>query len=315
MKILSKELRIGMLVVISIVVLVWGINYLKGSNLFDSSRTLYALYGNIGGLQEGSSITVNGFKVGVVKKISLLTDKNYSLLVVLSIEENINIPSNSVSKIVNEDIMGSKGISLLLGNSNINAEQGDTLASDMDRSLKEEVNKQILPLKNKAEQLIGSIDSIVTVITSVLSKDARESLTKSLVSLDNTFTTMSQTMTKVNQIVDQNDERISSIVKNLEANNDKITNILNNFSNLSDDIAQSNIKNLLASLGEVSKKISDSEGSLGMFINDKDLYQNMERSSKELAALIKDIKLHPKRYVDLSLFGGKSKSYKKNKAE
>jgi len=290
MKILSKELRIGMLVVISIVVLVWGINYLKGSNLFDSSRTLYALYGNIGGLQEGSSITVNGFKVGVVKKISLLTDKNYSLLVALSIEENINIPSNSVSKIVNEDIMGSKGISLVLGDSNINTEQGDTLASDMDRSLKEEVNKQILPLKNKAEQLIGSIDSIVTVITSVLSKDARESLTKSLVSLDNTFTTMSQTMTKVNKIVDQNDERISSIIKNLEANNDEITNILKNFSELSDDIAKSNIKTTLASLNEISKKISDSEGSLGMFINDKDLYLNLEKSSKELEALIKDIK-------------------------
>ena len=300
-----------MLVVISIVVLVWGINYLKGSNLFDSSRTLYALYGNIGGLQEGSSITVNGFKVGVVKKISLLTDKNYSLLVALSIEDNINIPSNSVSKIVNEDIMGSKGISLVLGDSNINAEQGDTLASDMDRSLKEEVNKQILPLKNKAEQLIGSIDSIVTVITSVLSKDARESLTKSLVSLDNTFTTMSQTMTKVNKIVDQNDERISSIIKNLEANNDEITNILKNFSELSDDIAKSNIKTTLASLNEISKKISDSEGSLGMFINDKDLYLNLEKSSKELEALIKDIKLNPKRYVGFSVLGGKSKSYKK----
>ena len=311
MKILSKELRIGMLVVISIVVLVWGINYLKGSNLFDSSRTLYALYGNIGGLQEGSSITVNGFKVGVVKKISLLTDKNYSLLVALSIEENINIPNNSVSKIVNEDIMGSKGISLVLGDSNINTEQGDTLASDMDRSLKEEVNKQILPLKNKAEQLIGSIDSIVTVITSVLSKDARESLTKSLVSLDNTFTTMSQAMTKVNKIVDQNDERISSIIKNLEANNDEITNILKNFSELSDNIAKSNIKTTLASLNEISKKISDSEGSLGMFINDKDLYLNLEKSSKELEALIKDIKLNPKRYVGFSVLGGKTKSYKK----
>ena len=315
MKKLSKELRIGILVVMSIVVLVWGINYLKGSNLFDSSKTVYAIYPNIGGLQEGSGISVNGFKVGIVKKISLLTKEDYALLVELNIEKDIDIPSNSVSKIVNEDIMGSKGISLILGDSNTNAQQGDTLVSDMDRSLKEEVNKQILPLKNKAEELISSIDSVVTVITSVLSKDARESLTKSLESLDNTFSTMSKTMTKVNQIVDQNDERISSIVKNLESNNDEITNILKNFSDLSDDIAKSNIKNLLASLGEVSKKISDSEGSLGMFINDKDLYLNMEKSSKELAALIKDIKLHPKRYVDLSLFGGKSKSYKKEKAE
>ena len=315
MKTLSKELRIGILVVMSIVVLVWGISYLKGSNLFDNSRTFYAIYGNIGGLQEGSGVNVNGYKVGVVKKIRLLTDKNYSLLVEISIEKDIDIPSNSVSKIVNTDIMGSKGISLILGDSNTNAQKGDTLYSDMDRSLKEEVNKQILPLKNKAEQLIGSIDSIVTVITSVLSKDARESLTKSLVSLDNTFTTMSQTMTKVSKIVDQNDERISSIIKNLEGNNDEITNILKNFSELSDDIAKSNIKTTLASLNEISKKISDSEGSLGMFINDKDLYLNLEKSSKELEALIKDIKLNPKRYVGFSFLGGKSKSYKKPKGE
>jgi len=312
---MNKEFKIGCVAIVTMAVLFIGVNYLKGINLFDNNRTLYAIYINIGGLQEGSGVSVNGFKVGVVKKISLLTEENYALLVELSIEDDIDIPTNSILKIVNEDIMGSKGIALLLGDSNRNIEEGDTLTSDIEGSLKDEVNKQVLPLKNKAEELISSIDSVVTVITAVLSKDARASLTKSLESLDYTFATMSQTMTKVNQIVDQNDERISSIVKNLEGNNDEITNILKNFSDLSDDIAKSNIKNLLASLGEVSKKISDSEGSLGMFINDKDLYQNMEKSSKELSALIKDIKLHPKRYVDLSLFGGKSRSFKKEKAE
>ena len=310
---LSKEIKIGLLVIISIIVLVWGVNYLKGSNLFDNNRTIYAIYQNIGGLQEGSSIMINGFKVGTVKKIFL--QDNYSLLVELNIEKNIDIPVNSISKIVNEDIMGSKGIALLLGDANVNIEQGDTLNSAIEGSLKDEVNKQVLPLKNKAEELISSIDSVVTVITSVLSKDARESLTKSLESLDYTFNTMSQTMTKVNQIVDQNDERISRIVKNLEENNDEITNILKNFSDLSDDIAKSNIRNLLTSLGEVSKKINDSEGSLGMFINDKDLYLNLEKSSKELETLIKDIKLNPKRYIGFSVLGGKSKSYKNPKAE
>ena len=311
MKKISKEIKIGILVVTSIVLLVWGTNYLKGSNLFDSSKTFYALYDRIGGLQEGSGVMVSGFKVGFVKKIQLLSEDNYKLLVVISINNDIKIPENSVLKIVNEDIMGTKGVALQLGNSKEFLAKGDTVATDMETSLKEEVNLQVLPLKNKAEELIGSIDSVVTVITSVLSKDARESLTKSLVSLDNTFTTMSQTMTKVNKIVDQNDERISSIIENLEANNDEITNILKNFSDLSDDIAKSNIKTTLASLNEISKKISDSEGSLGMFINDKDLYLNLEKSSKELETLIKDIKLNPKRYVGFSVLGGKSKSYKR----
>ncbi len=308
---LSNEIKIGFLAVLSIILLVWGLNYLKGSNLFDDSRRVYAIYSNIGGLQEGSGVSVNGFKVGLVKKISLLTEENYALLVELSIENNIDIPINSISKIVNEDIMGTKGVSLLLGNADMYIKDGDTLVSDIEGSLKEEVNKQVLPLMNKSEELISSIDSVVTVITTVLSKDARESLTNSLESLDNTFSTMSKTMMTVNQIVDKNDDRISSIIKNIEDNNDEITNILKNFSDLSDDIATSNIKDLLSSIGDLSMKISSSEGSLGMFINDKDLYMNLEKSSEELEELIKDIKLNPKRYVGFSVLGGKSKSYKK----
>jgi phospholipid/cholesterol/gamma-HCH transport system substrate-binding protein len=312
---MNKELKIGLLAIVAITALVFGVNYLKGINILSDNRNFYAVYENIGGLQVGGPVMVNGYKVGMVSDIKLLIENNQSLLVAINIEKEFDMASNTVCKIVNQDLMGTKGIALILGDASDLLEIGDTLISDIEGTLQAEVNAQILPLKNKAEELISSIDSVVTVITAVLSKDARASLTKSLESLDYTFNTMSQTMTKVNQIVDQNDERISSIVKNLEGNNYEITNILKNFSDLSDDIAKSNIKNLLASLGEVSKKISDSEGSLGMFINDKDLYLNMEKSSKELAALIKDIKLHPKRYVDLSLFGGKSKSYKKEKAE
>ena len=287
-----------------------GINYLKGTNIFNSNNTFYATYQNIGGLEVGSSVTLNGYEVGIVKTINLLTQKNNMLLIELSINEKISIPSNSISKIINKDLMGSKGVSLILGDAQVDAIEGDTLMSDIETSLKEEVNKQVLPLKNKAEELIGSIDSIVTVITSVLSKDARESLTKSLESLDNTFTTMSKTMIKVNRIVDQNDERISSIFKNLEDNNDEISNILKNLSDISDEVAKSNVKTLLANLDTMSKKINDSEGSLGLLINDKDLYLNLEKSSKELESLMRDMKLNPKRYFNISLLSGGTKKYR-----
>jgi phospholipid/cholesterol/gamma-HCH transport system substrate-binding protein len=205
---------------------------------------------------------------------------------------------------VNEDLMGTKSIDLVLGNDVLLAKVADTLIGGMEGSLQDEVNAQILPLKIKTEELISSIDSVMKIITAVLNKDTRENLSNSLQSLDQTFVLMNETMIKVDQIVDQNDERISSIVKNLEANNNEITNILKNFSDISDDIAKSNIKNLLTSLGEASKKINDSEGSLGMLINDKDLYLNLERSSKELDLLIKDIKENPKRYVSFSIIGG-----------
>lgn len=310
---MNKELKIGFVALLAIVALFIGVNYLKGLDVLNPSRKFYAKYENIGGLKVGSSVFVNGYQVGMVSNIDLLANENQQLLVTISIEKDFDIPKNSILKIVNQDLMGTKSVNLILGDAASFAVDEDTLISGMEGSLQQEVSAQILPLKIKTEELIGSIDSVMTIITAILDKDARENLSNSLQSLDQTFLLMNQTMIKVNQIVDQNDERISSIVKNLEANNDEITNILKNFSNISDDIAQSNIKNLLTSLSAASKKINDSEGSLGMLINDKDLYLNLEKSSKELEALIKDIKANPKRYVSFSIIGGSTPAQQEKK--
>jgi len=310
---MNKELKIGFVALLAIVALFIGVNYLKGLDVLNPSRKFYAKYENIGGLKVGSSVFVNGYQVGMVSNIDLLANENQQLLVTISIEKDFDIPKNSILKIVNQDLMGTKSVNLILGDAASFAADEDTLISGMEGSLQQEVSAQILPLKIKTEELIGSIDSVMTIITAILNKDARENLSNSLQSLDQTFLLMNQTMIKVNQIVDQNDERISSIVKNLEANNDEITNILKNFSNISDDIAKSNIKNLLTSLSAASKKINDSEGSLGMLINDKDLYLNLEKSSKELEALIKDIKANPKRYVSFSIIGGSTPTQQEKK--
>ena len=300
---MSKELKIGFVAILAIVILFVGVNYLKGLDVFNPTRNFYAKYDNIGGLKTGSSIFVNGYQVGMVSDIVLLSNENQKLLVTIRIDKDFDIPLNSVCKIVNEDLMGTKSVNLLLGNNVTLANVGDTLISDIEGSFQDEVSAQILPLKLKTEELIGSIYSVMTIITAVLNKDARKSLSNSLKSLDKTFNLMSETMLKIDNIVDQNDERISSIVKNLEASNNEVTNILKNFSNISDDIARSNIRQLLTSLSDASNKINDAEGSLGMFINDKDLYLNLENASKELKVLIKDIKENPKRYVEFSIIG------------
>ena len=310
---MNREIRIGIVAVLSILVLFIGVNYLKGLNVLETSREFHSKYENIGGLKVGNSVFVNGYQVGMVSNIDLLANERQRLLVTISIEQDFDIPSNTVCKIVNQDLMGTKSISLILGDNAISAESGDTLISGVEGSLQDEVSAQILPLKIKTEELIGSIDSVMIIITAILNKDARQNLSNSLQSLDETFALMSQTMLKVDNIVDQNDERISSIVQNLEENNNEITNILRNFSNISDDIAKANIEDLLISLSAASKKINNSQGSLGMLINDKDLYLNLEKSSKELEALIQDIKENPKRYLSFSIIGGKSKSFKSHR--
>ena len=301
---MNKEIKIGFFTILAIIILFLGINYLKGIKVFNSNIIHHAKYSNISGLKKGSGLYLNGYQIGLASNINFLENENQNLLVTFSLNVDLDIPKNSVLTISSQDIMGTMAVELTLGNDSILAQNGDTLNSAIKGSLQQEVNAQILPLKLKTEDLIGSIDSVMKIITAVLNKDTRTNLSNSLESLDKTFSLMNETMVKVKNIVDDNDEVVTSIFKNFEKSNNDITNILNNFSQISDDIANSNINSLLSSFKEVSKKINESEGTLGKLVNDQELYLNLQKSSKQLESLIKDIKINPKRYVNFSLIGG-----------
>lgn len=317
---MNKEFKIGLVVVIVISVLVVGVNYLKGLDILGDNQLYYAEYEDIGGLQVGSTVMVNGYQVGMVSDIELLIEKNQSLIITLRLDKKINIPKNSICRIVNQDLMGTKGISLILGEGTTFLNVGDTLISSIEGSLQEEVNAQILPLKNKAEELIGSMDSVMMIITAVLNKDARNNLSNSLNSLNTTFLLLSESMKKVDYVVAENDNRVSKIIENLESisenienNNGEIKNILTNFSNISDSFVKADIASTLQNFNKISTKINNGEGSIGLLMKDEKIYKNLEKSTKELAELIEDIKKNPSRYMNFSIVGGSTPYQKKKK--
>ena len=308
---MNKELKIGLVAVATIIALVFGVNYLKGINILNDNRNFYAVYENIGGLQVGSPVMVNGYQVGMVSDVFLLIEKDQNLLITINIEREFPIASNSICRIVNQDLMGTKAISLELGDSENKLAVGDTLTSGIEGTLQDEVNAQILPLKLKAEELIGSVDSVMMIVTAVLNKDTRENLRNSLQSLDETFALMSKTMLKVDSMVDLNDDRIAKVIQNLESissnlegSNGEIKNILTNFSTLSDSLAKADVAKTLKNVSGIVAKINNGEGSIGLLLKDDKIYANFEKSTRELAALLEDIKKHPSRYVNFSIIGG-----------
>ena len=310
------SIKVGVISLLSIFLLYYGINFLKGVNVMSNARVLHSYYNEIAGLTEGNSVTIKGYKIGTITNISFDNERNNELRVEMNIEDDIQIPLNTVAKIVSLDLMGTKGVSFVLGDTTALVVSGDELIGDIEISLQDEVNAQILPLKNKTEELIGSIDSVMTVITTVLNKEARESLSKSLISLDETFTTLSETMIIVNKMVEENQENInsmmtnfSSITENLNSSNSEIKNILSNFSSFSDSLAKADILSTLNKIDAITYKINNGNGSLGKLVNDKELYENLKSASKELDELITDMKLHPERYVSFSIISPQNKPY------
>lgn len=323
---LSKEVKTGIVVVVGLSLFIYGFNFLKGSNLFKNQKTIYAVYTNVDGLLESNNVQLSGLKVGLVKSINLMPDDRQGrILVTMSVEDNVNIPSDSRARIVSSDLLGTKSIRFELGTSSSLVKSGDTLVSEREDDLRAAVDKRIAPLQKKAEGLIASIDSVMIVVQEVLNKDARQNLSKSFESIKRAIATFEKTALRLDTLVYSQQYKLSSIFSKMESissnlanNNDKITKVLTNFESISDSLAKSRIKttinNANEALSDVSKilaKINRGEGSMGLLVNNDSLYKKLDKSANELDLLMLDLRTNPKRYVHFSLFGRKDKTKKK----
>ncbi|MFA4853090.1 MAG: MlaD family protein, partial [Bacteroidales bacterium] len=239
---IKREIKVGILVVISLAFFYWGFNFLKGRNYFSSSRVFYAVYKQVNGLVEANSVMINGLKVGEVNKIAFLGNKG-RMLVKFSIENDIEISANSIARIYNSDILGSRAIEIILRDSinskgeHVYAKSGDTLMSGIQASISEEVSSQMLPLKKKAESLLASIDSVISVIQYVFNESTRQNLMHSFESIKFTIKNLEHATYNIDTLVNTQRYRLSVIFANIESittnfknNNSKLTNVINNFS-------------------------------------------------------------------------------------
>jgi len=313
---LSREFKVGIVFIVAIAALIWGLNYLKGFDLFKKHQTYYAIYPTVNGLEKSNPVFINGLKVGHVSDIYFSPDYSGLIVVVMSVTTELPIPDNTIAGIYSSDLMGSKAIELIMGNSPTNLKDLDTLASRVDPSLKEAVNQQIQPLKNKAEDLIRSIDSVVVMVQAVFNKKSREDIANALESIKNTLNSLESASYNIDTIVKSQAGRLANILYNLdmitsniENNNDKIDRIIDNFASISDSLAKAeipktfnNINRTVNDLSLIADKINSGQGSLGQLINDDELYNNLIQASQDLDKLLLDIQNNPKRYVRFSVF-------------
>lgn len=319
---INNETKVGIITVFAVTILILGYNYLKGKDIFTDTVDIYAEYTQINGIKESNPILYNGFVVGKITKLSL--SSRGTIIARLTIKPELQIPDNTIAKIVSQDLLGAKAIELFLGDSRTFIEEGDTIRTDMEMSLAESVNSQVLPIKQKAEQLLGTVDSILVSVQYILNPNFRMNIDESFASIKRSIETLEVTSTRVDSMVKFQAARfkvitsnIESISTNLRNNNEKITNILQNIDQISDSLTKVNFvetidraNKALSDIAIITEKINTGQGTLGLLVNDEMLYKNLNQSSKDLDKLLVDLRLNPKRYVSLSLFGGGGKKYK-----
>ena len=306
---ITKEIKAGILVIASISLFIWGYSYLKGKDILNDYKTFFVKYDNVEGLASTAPITINGLVVGQVSGIKL--QPNGEILVQLQIKNDFPFSKSSVVAIYEPGLIAGKQLQIIPNfKDNSLAVSGDTLTSSVKKGLTDLVSDKLAPLQQKIEKMIVNADLLLTNLNEVLD-------TKSKENLKNSISNLSKTIEGINSVVDNT----NSILLNNKGNIDKTLTNLNkvstDFSKISDSLSKANITkvvtNLEKTLSNVDKIMNDlqsGKGSLGKMVKDDALYNNLEKTSKELELLLQDLRLNPTRYVNVSLFGKKNKPYK-----
>jgi len=330
----KRIVRTGILFVIIILMTIWGVNFIRSNDLITSKTVFYGIYDDVKELSAGNHVFIKGTKVGKIVKVDF-ADKNLNKLIVeFHIRKDLNIPDSSIAVIKSTDIMGTMGLELIINkNSKTFLKSGDTLITKVESSLSEEVNKQILPLKLKTEAMLGTLDSLLVAFRSVFNPQTRSNIKQSFEDIQLALSNLESATYTIDTLLSSEKKRISEIIKNaasitenLKNNNENIDKILNNFSNISDSLTASNFVGVInqadstiQKLNKITTKINNGEGTLGLLLEDEELYNKLKEASTDLDNLLIDIKENPKRYLRFSAFNlgkkiiiNKTDSVKKN---
>jgi phospholipid/cholesterol/gamma-HCH transport system substrate-binding protein len=312
---ISNETKVGVLAAISITILILGYNFLKGEDVFSSSNTYYGVYQKVDGLFRSNPVVVNGYTVGHVSSVEM-NDESLELTVAISVPNNIKIPKNSILKITNNDLVGSKAIEILIGQDSMGyAQNGDTLVGTKDAGIEQALTSVLTPLSEKVNAVLANLDTALTDV----------SLESTLTDLSATLISLRMTTNKLNSILDANAAGITSMVQNLnsmssdlKSTTPDIKQIIANLDKTSKELASLDMKGLTGDLASTIDELkstlellqSDS-GSLGKLTHDDALYDNLNKAAASMDLLVKDIMKYPSRYTGFTKSARKKADEKK----
>lgn len=316
-----NEIKVGVVILISLGLLYFGLNYLKGKDVFGEAIYYYSVYDRIDGLTRDNPIMLNGAKIGRVAEVELMPDHGNKILVKMEIQlAGLLVPDSTRAVIVNQDLLGSKAINLEFPETMVFDNGNDTLIPGIEKEIGEVVEESLAPIQAKIERLVEETQDLVAhvqiTVTTInetvkTAETAIGSIKNATESIDTLVTTQSAKLARVL-------DNVGAITANLRSNSENINDILQNVATISDSLTRANYatavenaSSALAQFDSLITSINNGEGSIGLLVTDDKLYRNLEQAALEIDKLAEDIRVDPKRY--LAPLGKKDKKKKDRK--
>jgi phospholipid/cholesterol/gamma-HCH transport system substrate-binding protein len=311
---ISNETKIGALTAIAIALLILGFNFLKGKDLFEHSKKIYAVFKSVEGLETSNAVKIKGLEVGSVYSITPV-DKNVDgIVVAISMKKDVNIPKNSVA-VIDAGLISSADILIKKGDAQDLIQDGDTIMTQEKGNLLSEVQSNLSPVVSRLSSTLGSLDSLIRVIGGLFDPTVKNNFGTIIANLAKSSASLQFILNEKTGALAHSMIHLDSFTNNLAGNNQRITGTLDNLQKTTDKLANAKIdetlksaQDAMTSLNDAITKMNSTNGSLGLLLNDKKLYQNLEGTTRSLNTLLDDLRVHPKRYVNISVFGRKDKS-------
>ncbi|TDH26390.1 MCE family protein [Segetibacter sp. 3557_3] len=318
---INNETKVGALTAIAITLLILGFNFLKGKSLFKSGNFIYAKYKDTKGLMVSNPVFINGLQVGAVYELEEANKNLDTIIVAIKMSKDLNIPNNSLASI-NQNPLGGSSVEISLGNNKTYLKSGDTVYTVDNPGLLGDLSHKVTPVIDQVKVTIQTLDSVMRNINSIFDPYTKNNMqntvanfntiTRSLVASANT---LQKILGTEGGMLAASLGNVNAVTANLASNNERITSTLTNLETASSSFSKADIKGTLdqmqtavATLQASIAKMDSKEGTLGLLLNDKQIYTNLANTTRSLNTLMDDIRINPKRYVSISIFGGKAKA-------
>ena len=300
MKFFTKEVKIALTAIVGIVVLFYGLQFLKGLNVFSTDITYYVAFDDVSGLSPSSPVYANGYRVGVVKSLNYDYNPQGKIVAELDLNKNMRVPRGSHAELAS-DLLGNIKINLVLSEDPINMiGHGDTIPGEMEMGMMTKVSKMLPAI----EHMMPKLDSIITSLNTLLADPA----------LRNTLHNVEGMTGNLNATSAELKSLSASLNREVPGMMNKANGVLDNTQQLTGNLAAIDVEGMaakvnqtLANVEQMTQKLNSNEGTLGLLMRDATLYNYLSSTAASADSLLIDFKAHPKRYVHFSVFGKKDK--------